>query len=88
MYSIGRPREQKRARRGPGVAEYTLVVTPTPTNEVRGLYNAMRPSGWPKLTDRGLLLLCDPAVVDERVEQIAATVVARLDELAEESAVA
>ena len=87
MFTVSRPRSQSRARRGAGVAEYNVAVSPAPDRQVRELYNASRSSGWPRLTSKGFLVLCAPEVIDERVAQITADVLPLLDTLADEAAV-
>ncbi len=88
MFTVSRARPQKRARRGPGVAEYNVAVSPPPDRQIRELYNASRSSGWPRLTSKGFLVLCDPAAVDDRVTLILAEVLPFLETLADEAAVA
>jgi hypothetical protein len=86
MFTVGRARSQTRARRGAGVLEYNVAVTPAPDRRVRDLYNASRSSGWPRLTAKGFLVLCGPEAVEERLALINAEALPCLEVLAEEVA--
>ncbi len=88
MFNLGRARSQARARRGAGVLEYNVSVTPAPDRQVRDLYNASRSCGWPRLTSKGFLVLCGPDAVDERLALIQAEALPCLEALAEEVAAA
>jgi hypothetical protein len=77
------PRRVDRSRRGLGVAEFRIRLTPPPTREVRDAYNASRPSdvAHAKLRPEGFVVLCAEGDISRRLELIREHSLARLAEI-------
>ena len=80
MYEIGKPRQVRKSRRGAGVEEYRVTVSPRPTLEVCRLFNESRPPvpPLPKLVGGHFVIICAPDHLDERVARIEVSGLAHL----------
>ena len=81
-YLLAPPRRVTQSRRGEGVAEYQVRVTPPPPRVVRDTYNATKSTGHPRLKPTGFVVLCSvDDDIGRRLEFIRDHTLSRLTEI-------
>ena len=82
-YELAPPRRIARSRRGTGVSEYQVRISPAPSREVRDAYNATKPPGaeHPRLKPNGFVIYCPEGDVAARLDFIRDHSLLRLAEI-------
>jgi hypothetical protein len=77
-YALRPPREVSRSRRGAGIVEYRIRVSPDPPAAARREFNASRPPGVPPLQSDGFHLICPREEAPDRLTALAEVAVGHL----------
>jgi hypothetical protein len=82
-YLLEAPRRVTRSRRGAGVTEYRIRLSPKPPPEVCAAYNANKPEDAPQaqLRPEGFIVLCAESDIVRRLELLRQHSLTRLTEI-------